>query len=779
VKHRFFVKFFSCATILFFSISIKAVTQAFLDGTRTDRVRLGRLARQADELVPTHEANESIIENLETTLDTNFAETWTVIADIQSTVEVVETKVDTLDSDMATSFDGTWTAIDEPTIGRPTLISDADAVGDTITISSSGRYRLSADLTKKIVISVDDVELDLNNYSIVYSTSGQNMISISSNADNIYIHDGTLNHGGVTSGGGIRFEGSHTNCTVERVSVYGAATAFAVITGGENMKFISCYSKNSSNTGFYAAETKNSLIQDCIAESTGRYDFYLTTNSEGNLIKNCTARDTGGSTSGTVIAFRLTDGQYNRIENCLVQKAVNTSSGITNLNGVLLSAGETGSVIINNSIQNFSGSGTDRIRTAGIETRATILTGDDLLASVDTYNANFGNIFDVHWSPDEKYILLCHEPGAQYAASICAFDGSSLDRIIGDTLLVFRANAIQARWSACGHYYALAGDSTNKIEVGDFLGSSVNSTAASINPSGITCITWSPDGKFLATAESDGTVSTFAVDADHSLITDPISTHDFGSGATCIDWSPDGIYIAVGDSSSNVHVYSVDKGYLTFLDSDSTATAAINDIKWSPYSYLFATADAGGFVRIFKVASDTISQTASNSTPTGSVNGVAWSPRGSYLVSGDNNGNDSASSAYVRVYTYNYFTTLTHTKGVDTGGYSVNDVDWSPSGKYIVTVDAGGAPTSEDGTVRVYDAMTICENCSIIGNSIFDITMPGGAAIGILGGGLSQFFANNICYDCETNYSYGIPNIYYGTQNKNKPFDNVSMPLVY
>lgn len=256
------------------------------------------------------------------------------------------------------------TVLDEISQYEPTEISNSfpGSTGTTITISSSGVYRVSENLTKQIVISADNVELDLNGYGIsVNSIKG---IEITGGKKRIVIHNGWIN-ANASYGIWLQFSGSTssdiyidnikvydssmgiyfyaqtaatlyncfvTNCTF---SVSGYGIYFSNLNSMYNIFIANCNSsgeirlegasgKNIENCEIYRCHTRGSrgiflwnidygLVSECRTQGNSIVGFYLSSCNACHVFR-CYADDATGS------GFESSGGARNLFENCTAKE---------------------------------------------------------------------------------------------------------------------------------------------------------------------------------------------------------------------------------------------------------------------------------------------------------------------------------------------------------------------------------------------------------------------------------------------------------------------------
>ena len=146
-------------------------------------------------------------------------------------------------------------------------------------------------------------------------------------------------------------------------------------------------------------------------------------------------------------------------------------------------------------------------------------------------------------------------------------------------------------------------------------------------------VSWSPDGRFLATGSSDYYVKVFRV-GDWTKIFE----HNHRRGVIFVTWSPGGRYIATVDSNHYVRVFRVGDWAKIF---EFKHWDYLYSVSWSPDGRFLATGKSNGnYVRVFRVGDWS---KIFEHKHEGSVYSVSWSPDGRFLATG-------SGDCYVRVF---------------------------------------------------------------------------------------------------------------------------------
>jgi hypothetical protein len=142
---------------------------------------------------------------------------------------------------------------------------------------------------------------------------------------------------------------------------------------------------------------------------------------------------------------------------------------------------------------------------------------------------------------------------------------------------------------------------------------------------GVTCVSWSPDGKTLASASDDKTVRLW----DPATGKETRSCSGHKDSIWCVAWSPDGKTLASGSRDKTVRLWDPATG--KEIRSCSGRQDWVWSVAWSPDGKALASASADGTVRLWDRA--TGKEVRSCSGHQASVWCVAWSPDGKTLAS--------------------------------------------------------------------------------------------------------------------------------------------------
>jgi WD40 repeat protein/serine/threonine protein kinase len=245
------------------------------------------------------------------------------------------------------------------------------------------------------------------------------------------------------------------------------------------------------------------------------------------------------------------------------------------------------------------------------------------------------------------------------------------------TFIGHRAGVTAVSWSPDGKRLATAsGDGTAKVW--DVAGGGELFTLKG-HRGGVLSVSWSPDGDRLATGSVDGTARIW-----DAAGREQITLQRQPSAILAVSWSPDGKFLATaGGGDGMAKVWGAADGRELFrLNCHSKRVMSLS---WSPDGKFLAEAVAdGGSAMVWEVASGRRVRRFDAEAPIWSV---CWSPDGKLLATGALSGTaiiwDAASGRKL-------LTLKGHPR-------CVWSVSWSPGGKRLATA-------SEDGSVKVWDS---------------------------------------------------------------------------
>jgi WD40 repeat protein/DNA-binding MarR family transcriptional regulator len=182
-----------------------------------------------------------------------------------------------------------------------------------------------------------------------------------------------------------------------------------------------------------------------------------------------------------------------------------------------------------------------------------------------------------------------------------------------------------------------------------------------------TSLAFSPDGGQLAIGTGN---TVYIYGFTGGLLQKTLTGHS--DSVNSVSWSPDGRKLATASADTTVRIWNVSSG--EELSTFSGHGEAVRSVRWSPDGTRIASADDGGGTIIWDPESNMELETLNGSYP------VAWSPDGRFLAtSGAVNGSvllwDVAGGYII--------------KEIHTGSDEVGHITWSPDGQILATSSYG------------------------------------------------------------------------------------------
>ena len=213
----------------------------------------------------------------------------------------------------------------------------------------------------------------------------------------------------------------------------------------------------------------------------------------------------------------------------------------------------------------------------------------------------------------------------------------------------------------------------------------------------INSLSFSPDGKTIASGSDDNTIRLWNVKTGIHLRT--LSEHT--DWVKSVSFSPDGSTIASGSKDKTICIWDVETG--EHLHTLTEHTQAVNCIAFSPDGRMIVSSSRDNTIRLWNTQDGRLRDTLNENSDRDVVS-VAFSPDG-HIISGANSG-DSKIHLW-HTHTGTYITKLSGHSG------PVYNVSFSPDGTTI-------ASASNDGTIRLQNAHT-GEHIRTLSEHIFEV----------------------------------------------------------
>lgn len=285
------------------------------------------------------------------------------------------------------------------------------------------------------------------------------------------------------------------------------------------------------------------------------------------------------------------------------------------------------------------------------------------------------------WNPEGTLLAV-----VSYGNEVRLYDPSrgTLTR----TLRAGVGNLFDVAWSPDGRWLAAASRGSGSVRIFDVKSGEETAVLKQLKP---TRLSWSPDSRHLAVGGSPAETRVWEIAEKKLVVTIPRASGD-------LSWHPDGGRLALGGRDGSVEIWNPLTGQQLASwrpAQPDPVGAPVNEfepprqvatIAWSATGDRLAIGTQDSFSAIFDSQSGTVSRALSGHT--GAIYALRWSPDGSRIVTGGQDGS-------VRVFnsvTGDQVAEIPHGTGLN----EVPALDWTHDGRRVLT---GGF----DRFVRVWD----------------------------------------------------------------------------
>jgi len=670
------------------------------------------------------------------------------------------------------------------------------------TIEYPGLYILGQDIPNGIHVTVGDVVIDLNGYTVIDQSGASHGILIDENLKNIFIKNGALQGSGkdTSTTNGIWIKDRTELVKIQDVNIYGFnkgmyLDGLSSISAVKSCSVIDC-SFYDNDKGAVLNYVRRSVFENCEALNCVQagYELY---HCRYNSFYQCIALETiNSSPTEHAIGFSIDGGLANLFLECVANGTEKTSSNFGyNATGFLLKGdathdGEKRTELVK-CIASRSKAADDG-NAYGIHFDATLKDApfDALVTSTD--GPSDANVVD--WSPECDFIAV----GYNYTntAQLRMFNLDSGTLVLFSMKEPNDKDIKSVAWSPRGEY--LAAGSANNSGGNEFFMYKFNPRKPSLSyleplvgnskslGGDVNSISWHPESRYIAVGLSTDATSELQIwgfenDALGSAVIDLDTS---SSDILDVEFSPDGKYVAT-ITGATLKIYSFNPliaSPLTLMVNLSGAPlygGSLKSINWSPIAcgqnYLLALGGTDSSSKNIQVlhydgsASVSGVVTQASLSTSAHINSVKWSPNGRYLLTGGNSSGEPDAEIFIFDATA---PSLISSGTGDLPGGPVNSVDWNSGGSLSIIV---GQETSGD-SLAIFSSANAPYKC--VAKYCEVLSCEGGlCGIGMEGPSSCHLLIRNIGYENDINFSEGVFNTYkQGLNGSPLNLDNVSFP---
>lgn len=716
-------------------------------------------------LIPVFDLTISIIDKLVPINSLTF-EISTTVREIHDNVVAIQKGVEQLD--LALHPETKADALLNEAITLNSLVdilapcSEMPITQNATTIFSEGSYCLTQNVTGPVIIAASDVDLNMNNNFIIGGSQG---IIITSGSKNVRIHNGAID---LVNNQGIWVQAAAEQITISNVRT-SSCNAGIVLDGAKNCLINQCHSLF-NNTGYMLENNAlGNVIENCISMDD-IFTAYELRNSHTNSILGCSAITTGSYGEQTSAGYLSLNGSHNVFDGCFVEGATTNGQQFEQFTaGFVLQGNETKSKIINSFANGISTS------KFGFSTPFGILMLADLSLPNPITIADTKNVIpaadSVSWLPSSThFIAVGGGSGSGNNVQIFSFDNGALNFITAaNTGNTINSVSFSSSYESVltGTLLIAGGVPANGFDV--ILYSFANPTLFVVDTyshgSTVNSVAFDPFGNYAAVGGEIGFLGTevevLNVPLDGLIFV--AASASVGSTVTHVAWSALGEILTVADITNTISFFKFDGVSLTFLTSVSRS-APIYSLSWSPYAELLAVGGAatgGHTIELYEFEETTATLVATGG-PTIEVRSLEWVQARSNVLATIQLNNGGAASLFAYDGSSINLISTQPARG--------KALSWSYDGQHLATI-------TETGALRVFDVDFALPSKCLIRNNLLSSIAGGLTAYGIEGYGHDNAIIENICYETDFPFTYGISNRYVdGLDGFIKALDNVGIP---
>jgi WD40 repeat protein/serine/threonine protein kinase len=214
---------------------------------------------------------------------------------------------------------------------------------------------------------------------------------------------------------------------------------------------------------------------------------------------------------------------------------------------------------------------------------------DTLSGNSDPGSQNAQSVVRVAYSPDGRTIASCTSRGPVVRLWSVA-DGKPSELFRGTNEF---SNEASVSFSPDGKYLA-TGAQDNSVAIFDVISGKQTQVFKNGHTKEVTTVCYSPDGKRLASGSNDNSIRIWDIPSGQSQVLNGHSRN-----VTCMSFSPDGRSLASGSTDNTIDVWDLASGSWRPLQGH---TLAVNSVGFSPDGKSLASASADGTIRVWDVA---------------------------------------------------------------------------------------------------------------------------------------------------------------------------------